>query len=158
MPGKAGKKETLKIIRWSVVPSVFLIDRVLKIWVLQNLGEGAGVPVWKGIFHLTRVNNTGAAFGLWRHSSVFLAAIAALSAAAIVFFLIRGRRPAPAQFYGWSMVAGGALGNLYDRLHYGYVIDFLDFRVWPVFNAADAFICVGVAVILWNALYASRPS
>ena len=162
MPGKTRKEEALtKIFRWTLIPSVFLLDRVLKIWVLHSLKEGQSIPVWEPIFRLTRVNNTGAAFGLWRGAPFFLLLVTVVSVIVILWFLIRGGRGGPkaaVNFYGWSLVAAGALGNLYDRLHFGYVIDFLDFRVWPVFNAADSAICLGVFWILMNTFWKGSPS
>ena len=114
--------------------------------------------MWLGIFHITRVNNTGAAFGLWRHSSALLVGVTVLSVVVILIFLAvgSGRRHA-VNFYGWAMVAGGALGNLYDRVHFGYVVDYLDFHVWPVFNAADTSICLGVFFILMNVMQKHAP-
>ena len=160
LPRETRKEKALtKIFRWALIPSVFLIDRVFKIWVLRYLKEGESLPVGGSLFHITRVNNTGAAFGLWRHASFYLAAAAAVSILIILSYLVRNPRPVRAHFYGWSLVAAGALGNLYDRLHFGYVVDFLDFRVWPVFNVADSAICVGVFLVLWNAFrHASHPA
>ena len=138
-------------LRWAVVPFVFFVDRVSKIWVLSRLREGVSLPVWKGVFHLTGVNNTGAAFGMWKEFPAFPVMITAISAIAIFFYLVRLRKEKPLiYFLGWSLVLGGALGNLYDRIRYGHVIDFLDFRIWPVFNIADACICVGVFCVLWS--------
>jgi signal peptidase II len=112
--------------------------------------EGGGVAVIPGILHLTRVNNTGAAFGLWKNSSLFLTVVSALSVVFIVCYLRRLLResPAPASVYAWALVGGGALGNLYDRVRFGYVIDCIDLRVWPVFNVADSSLCLGVFLIL----------
>jgi signal peptidase II len=112
--------------------------------------EGGGVEILPGILHLTRVNNTGAAFGLWKNASVFLIWVSVLSVLFILFFLHRLlREPAAASSAaGWALVAGGALGNLYDRVRFGYVVDCIDLRVWPVFNIADSSICLGVFMIL----------
>ena len=160
--GKTRKKEEKalsKILRWALIPFVFLVDRIFKIWIVLRLKEGEGFPVWRGVFHVTRVNNTGAAFGLWHDSSLFLTTVTALSVLAILFYLVCDERAGRnnKNFYAWSLVAGGALGNLYDRVLFGYVIDFLDFRAWPVFNVADASICVGVFFILLSVFYASDP-
>ena len=81
---------------------------------------------------MTRVNNTGAAFGMWRNGSSFLIAVTTLSVVAISFYLVghaRSAQKVSINFYGWALVVGGALGNLYDRVHFGYVVDFLDIRV-----------------------------
>ena len=159
LPREAREEKTLKrAAGWILIPSVFILDRLSKIWVLSHLKEGEGFPVLQGIFHITRVNNTGAAFGLWRHSFVPLVAVTALSAAVILIFLAVGSgQRHTMNFYGWAMVAGGALGNLYDRVHYGCVVDYLDLRVWPVFNAADASICLGVFFILVNVIKKHAP-
>ena len=96
-----------------------------------------------GVFHVTLVHNTGAAFGILKNEPKFLIGISVAAVLAIVFFLRR-------RSFSWALIIGGTFGNLYDRLQYGYVIDFLDFRVWPVFNLADASICIGVAWIVWS--------
>ena len=141
-------------LRWIVIPFVFLVDRVFKIWALTHLREGESLPVWKGVFHLTGVNNTGAAFGLWRDFPAFPVVVTAISTAVIFFYLVRYReKKLSIRFLGWSLVLGGSLGNLYDRMDYGHVIDFLDFRIWPVFNVADACICVGVVCVLGSAFH-----
>lgn len=142
-----------RFICWALIPFVFLVDRVFKIWVLLNLKEGEGFPVWAGVFHVTRVNNTGAAFGLWKNAPLLLMWVSALSVIFILVYL-RGHSAANRARYGWALVAGGALGNLCDRVYFGYVVDFIDLGVWPVFNVADSCICAGVFWILlqffWN--------
>ena len=155
LPREAGKEEALKKLHWFLIPSVFFADRLLKIWVLHHLSEAQSVPLWPNVFHLTRVNNTGAAFGLWRGAPAGLAVFSAVSVVLILGYLGRpGARVSQAA--SWALVAGGALGNLYDRVRFGYVVDFLDLRVWPVFNFADACITLGVAWILYK--YASHSS
>ena len=136
-----------RFLSWFIIPFTFVLDRVLKIWVLHSLEEGESIPVWARVFHLTRVDNTGAAFGLWRNAPLFLTVVTAVSVLAIfvhLFGAIRSHRRLSRSFSGWALVVGGALGNLYDRIHFGYVIDFIDLRVWPVFNVADSAICLGV--------------
>ncbi len=163
MPGKARKEEALKKLHWFVIPAVFIADRLLKIWALHSLSESHSVPLWPGVMHLTRVNNTGAAFGLWHDSPMALAVFSAFSVVLISAYLA-GRFGPVSQGAAWALVAGGALGNLYDRVFFGYVIDYLDFRVWPVFNFADVCISCGVAWIVFcfirkpgNKSHASRP-
>lgn len=104
--------------------------------------------MWPGVFHLTLVNNTGAAFGLWKDSGVLLAVFSAVSFLVITAYLFK--RPGRPHAFAWSLIAGGALGNLVDRAAYGHVIDYLDLRVWPVFNFADACICLGVIWIVFR--------
>ncbi len=133
----------------AVVPLAFLLDRASKILVLKQLSTGQTQPVIPGVFHLTRVNNPGAAFGILKNSILFLQCVSWISVIALGIYLFRGfRRGYRSTDLGWALIVGGAAGNLYDRVHFGYVIDFLDFRVWPVFNLADSFISVGVFLIL----------
>ena len=132
---------------------MFLADRVSKRLVLFYIPENSGVAVAPGVFHLTRVNNPGAAFGFFRGAGFFLTFVTAASIALLSgYLLIKWDRMARRQRWGWMLVIGGAFGNLYDRLFYGHVIDFLDFRVWPVFNLADSFVCVGVFLVFWSLL------
>ena len=156
MPGKTGKEETLasRFFSFSTILAVFGLDRLLKIWVVRNFLEGQGISLFGPWVHLTRVSNTGAAFGLWKDSGVFLVCFSAVSFLIVFFYLFK--KPAQPHSFAWALIAGGALGNLVDRLAYGYVIDYLDLRVWPVFNLADASICLGVIWILFR-FTARRP-
>jgi len=121
--------------------------------------EGGGFDAWPGMLHLTRVSNTGAAFGILKESGFLLPLISAVSIVFFVFYLVRKifieRVPVTLSHWAWALVAAGASGNLYDRLRFGYVVDFIDLRVWPVFNIADVSICVGVFFVGLRIL--SRP-
>ncbi len=137
-----------KLSFFLAVSLLFLADQLSKRLILHYLSEESSVAVFPGVFHLTRVNNTGAAFGLFRGAGLFLIGVTAVSAALFSAYALQ--RWEHLRFWhraGWTLVIGGALGNLYDRFTYRYVVDFLDFRVWPVFNLADAFVCTGVGLI-----------
>jgi signal peptidase II len=140
---------------------VFSVDRLTKILALHSLDSVSTVPVWPGVFHLTLVHNTGVAFGLFRNAGWLLTAVSLAAAAAILFFHSRAAAPAGrreiARRLAWAFVAGGALGNAYDRIRFGAVIDFLDFRVWPVFNLADSAIVCGAMFIAASA-FAGKES
>lgn len=143
-----------KALFFASVSALFAVDRVSKSLVLRRLPEGESVPVVPGVFHFTGVRNTGAAFGIFRGEAALLVGVTAVSAALIsLYVLLQHDSIGRLQRWGWSLVVGGALGNLCDRVLYGHVIDFLDFRVWPVFNLADIFVCTGVGLIflgLWK--------
>lgn len=131
---------------------IVIIDQLTKFLVTTNMAEGVGIPIIEGVFHLTFILNPGAAFGILESSRWFFVATAVLVLA--VFFYYRRalmREPKPVQL-GVALFAGGALGNLIDRIRIGLVIDFFDFRVWPIFNVADIAICVGVGLILWSTI------
>ncbi len=159
MPGKAGKKE--KVALFFIVPFIFVVDRLLKNQVLERLPDGHSVPVIKGVFHLTRVHNTGAAFGLMRGYAEFLVFVAVASILLLGVYVwrrfVRQQAISTLTAVALLLVVAGALGNLYDRLVYGYVIDFLDFRVWPVFNPADVSISCGL-ILLACILFSSKSA
>ena len=127
-----------------LAPLVFVADRLSKFVVIGRLAEGESIPL-TFFFHLTRVSNTGAAFGLLRDSRILLVGTSALC---VVFLCVMiARKQSGLSLAASALILGGALGNLYDRLAYGYVVDFLDFRVWPVFNIADSAISIGIGLI-----------
>ena len=121
---------------------------------------GATIPLLP-FLHLTYVQNTGAAFGLLRGAGPLLILISL----AVIVTLMRSLRqeapqaqdlPARCQRYGMILILGGALGNLIDRIRLGYVVDFVDLRVWPVFNLADSAITIGIALLVWGMLQSAR--
>lgn len=136
-----------------IITLVLIIDRLSKWWVLSALTEGQSLPV-SFFFHLTRVHNTGIAFGFFKDFRVPLIGISLICVIVFAAMLWRRRNvPLPnLTDLALSLIIGGALGNLADRLVYGYVLDFIDFRIWPVFNAADASISIGVGLALLQIL------
>lgn len=134
-----------------------LADRSSKIIVMSNMYQGDSIPLVLGIFHLTYVRNPGAAFGMLAHRTYILVLVALLVVAGIIYFY---RKLGEARGYvptALGLVAGGALGNLADRVIYGEVIDFIDFQVWPVFNLADTAIVVGAAFLIFYVWRSGDP-
>lgn len=131
---------------------VVLLDRITKLFITHTMTVGMSFPVIPGVVSCTYVLNPGAAFGLLEYQRVFFVVITL--AAAVAIFLLRDhiRREGPRARRGTGLFLGGALGNLIDRIATGYVIDFVDFHFWPVFNVADIFICAGVGLIVWSML------
>src|SRR6201995_2824761 len=136
---------------------ILLCDRMTKLLVLQKLTLQDVVDVIPGIFRLTHVQNQGAAFGLfaespaeWRVAMLVMFSLAAL--AVVSALLWKNGNAMNATAISLSMVFGGALGNLWDRVMSGRVIDFLDFYVgshhWPAFNIADSAIVIGALLLL----------
>lgn len=148
----------------AITAVVFAIDRLTKLWIYTSFQENETMAVFPGKFHITFVKNTGAAFGMFReHGSILIT----ISIAFILFFtayVVRNLFFHPTHFSGetehsitvlefaWPLVIGGALGNLHDRIFLGYVIDFIDFRVWPVFNFADIFIFGGFILMFFASM------
>ncbi len=135
------------------------LDLVTKALASRFLTLGHPVPVLGEVVRMTLVHNTGAAFGLFPGSR--LAFIAFSAAAMIVILILYFRLPAQqtSQLVALGALVGGALGNLHDRVRYGWVIDFIEIGVgryhWPVFNVADMAVTGGVALLLWGV--ARRP-
>ena len=107
------------------------------------------MDIVNNIFSITLVHNTGAAFGIFRDQAAFFVIISGLAIASILTYIIRsGTKSSFLRNIALSLVLGGAVGNLIDRLRFGYVIDFLDFKVWPVFNIADSAITIGAFLLI----------
>lgn len=124
------------------------LDQLTKFISTRHLFVNQSYPVIKNVFHLTLVHNRGAAFGVLKNQVPFFIA-ASVFAVALIFFTLKDSRGKKLFRASLGLILAGALGNLVDRLFFGYVIDFLDFRVWPVFNIADSAITVGAALLGW---------
>lgn len=119
------------------------------------LAQGSTTPVIENIFHITLVHNTGVAFGMFKNSPEVFTGFAFLAAVIISTLLIWKKQALSAfEKVSLSFILGGTLGNLIDRVRLGFVIDFIDLRVWPVFNVADSFITIG-AVMLGASIFIS---
>ncbi len=121
----------------------------MKARIAVAIPAGASVPVLPGILSLTHVQNRGAAFGLLAGASPLITILAALTLVLILSYN-RGRQfsSSRAASAGVACMAGGAIGNLVDRVRFGYVIDYLDVHVWPVFNLADVAIVIGAGLVI----------
>ncbi|MBN2452783.1 MAG: signal peptidase II [Candidatus Omnitrophica bacterium] len=135
---------------------IFAADRLSKYLAAANLDPGESVRVISGIFHITLVLNNGAAFGIFKSGAGFFIVFSIAAIALMMFFIMRSHTMDVITATAFAFILGGASGNLVDRLKFGYVIDFLDFRVWPVFNIADSAITIGV-ILLALAMFLKRP-
>ncbi len=159
------------------------LDQLTKLFINKNLSLNQSLPILKGIFHLTLVHNRGAAFGLLRNQTVLLI-VSSLFAITLIYFNLKksgrdkkiafgdnskrfsvvGKVPYTFPHHkknslyklSLNLILAGALGNLIDRLCFGYVIDFLDLRIWPVFNVADSAITIGAILLGWSLLKESK--
>ncbi|MCC5911957.1 MAG: signal peptidase II [Clostridiaceae bacterium] len=128
---------------------VLLMDQLTKLWASTYLQLQGSIPILENIFHLTYVENRGAAFGVLHGQRWFFILITiAIVGFILIYFSLNKNYPKP-MMIGLSLIVAGALGNLIDRVVYGYVVDFFDFRVWPVFNIADMAIVVGQILVAY---------
>ncbi|MBO7605450.1 MAG: signal peptidase II [Elusimicrobiaceae bacterium] len=134
-----------------VIASILLLDIITKFLTLKFLLPKGSIDIFP-FFSLTYVENTGSAFGLFQNANLFLIIVSLL----VLFLMFKWRKdilPLGALAkYGYLMIFAGALGNIFDRITLGYVVDFLDFHFWPVFNIADSAICIGAGFIAFAIL------
>jgi len=139
---------------------IVVADQFSKAWIRANLPEGRSL-FETGFLRITHVHNTGAAFGLFPDQSFALIIVALIGITAILAYVLVIYRyfPLPDGMLGklaLGLVFGGTLGNLIDRLRFGYVIDFIDFGFWPAFNIADSAVTVGVIIFAYSLLRLAR--
>ena len=133
--------------------SVLILDQLTKFFIHQNLGLGQSIPLIRNILHFTYVTNTGSAFSLLKgHNLIFIL----FSLVVIAFIWYYAKEIKENEKYlqiAVGLLLGGTLGNLTDRLVHGFVVDFIDFRIWPVFNVADSVVTISVIfliIFLWK--------
>jgi len=144
-----------KLAAFALAGCVIGVDRLLKSWVTAELAPGDLRPLLDGVLRLTRVHNTGGAFGIFPGGGeVFIAVSLAVSAGLAVYILVSARGIWP--LLGAGLTLGGALGNAIDRLAQGYVVDYLEVRGFSVLNLADAAVTVGVAILLLCTIIGGR--
>lgn len=129
---------------------VFIIDQLVKHLVVSTMHLGQSLPVIKGIFHITYVLNPGAAFGMLEHQRWFFILVALAAVLLGAAFYKKLQQESLLMRSGAGLLLGGAVGNLADRIQSGLVVDFLDFRIWPVFNIADIAICAGAGILIFD--------
>lgn len=126
---------------------MIVLDQVVKYWALTSLQAQHTIPLIENVFHLTYVENRGAAFSLLAQFDSRWIFVALAVIITIVIFIVLRIDYIQTALGRWSLVlvAAGALGNAIDRVIHGFVVDLFDFRLihFPVFNVADIFICVG---------------
>jgi len=131
-----------------------LLDQTSKIAIVKKLYQNESIPIISNVFHITLVYNSGSAFGFFRNQNWILIYISVFAIIFLLFLFVR-RPKFKSYFYlhTWHfallLILCGATGNLIDRIRLGYIVDFLDFRIWPVFNFADVMITGGVFFLLF---------
>jgi signal peptidase II len=155
MPVRGGKEKTQGLIRslfLLLAGWVVLLDQLTKALAVAYLPPETSRPVFPNVFHLTLVENQGIAFGLFQGYEELLFVLITASIAVLILIGLRSDDLRVRIQMAYGLILGGAIGNWIDRLRVGAVIDFLDFRIWPVFNLADTAITVGVGLFLLDLL------
>ncbi len=149
--------------RWlSLSALVILLDQLSKLWISSHFIYGEGRDITR-FFNLVLAHNQGAAFSFLNNAGGWqrwMFSVIAVVASVWIIWLLRKHIEQKLFCFGLAMILGGALGNLIDRVSYGYVVDFLDFY-WnayhfPAFNLADSAITCGAALLLWDS-FVDKP-
>jgi signal peptidase II len=146
----------------SIIGIVLVLDQITKYLIQTHVRLNDSITVVPGFFNITHVRNRGAAFGIlstlpefWR--SAFFITVTLVAVAAISVLIIKTHERL--LVYAFSLIAGGAIGNVVDRIRYGEVVDFIQWYVksyyWPSFNVADSAITIGVVLLAFEMLFAT---
>lgn len=142
--------------------AIVILDQVSKQWVTAGFSLGESLPVMPGLFSLTYVRNTGAAWGILGGMNGLLVALSVVVLVILVFFRRGILTDSLVHRFALALMIGGIVGNLLDRLRLQYVVDFFDFywgiHHFPAFNVADSAICVGVGLYMITALFPPKAS
>lgn len=132
---------------------LLVLDQAVKSYISATMVLGESIPVIPGVFHFTYILNPGAAFGMLENQRWFFIFAGILIIVTFLYYYPRLRRQVAWFHYGCVALLAGAVGNLIDRIQNGLVVDYLDFRIWPVFNIADIAIVLGVASMIYALMY-----
>lgn len=141
---------------WILFIGLLVLDQLSKHLVTTLMHLGQSIPVVPGVFHLTYILNPGAAFGILADARWFFVATAFVMVAFFARYYGWLKEQRPALRYGCAAMLAGAIGNMIDRIQSGFVVDFFDFRIWPVFNIADVAIVLGVASMVYGIFHEHR--
>ncbi|BDF58148.1 lipoprotein signal peptidase [Christensenellaceae bacterium] len=134
-----------------LIAAIIAGDQIVKIIVASTMAVGQSFPFIPGFVNITYVQNTGAAFSLFSSATWILAILSGVMAVIVIYILFKYKKRLDSKLFNLAMafIAGGAIGNLIDRVAHGYVIDMLefDFVNFAIFNVADSFVCVGAVML-----------
>ncbi len=139
-----------------IVSAIYVLDQCSKLFIVRTMELHQSLPVINNVFHITHVHNYGAAFGILAHRTEFFIMVALLVVLLILAYLKYLPEGHHLLRIALALQLGGALGNLSDRVRLGFVVDFFDFRVFPVFNIADMAIVIGVGFVVFDLARAPR--
>lgn len=138
----------MKNNRYYWIAGIILLDQIVKLIVRSSMYIGQSIPVIKDIFHITYVQNRGAAFNMLDGKSLVLILVPAIAIAIGVWYMEKHLEEHWTLLVSLVLVIAGGIGNLIDRCFMGFVTDMFDFRIWPVFNIADIAVCVGAGLLI----------
>lgn len=134
------------------------LDQLTKWLAVTYLKGGDSFPLWEGVLHFTYVENTGAAFGIFKDQRWLFMVVSSVAIVLLIGYYFLGRPHDRLMTVALACVTGGGIGNMIDRILLGYVVDFIDFTLidFAVFNIADSFVCIGVGLMFLSLLHSAR--
>ncbi len=129
------------------------LDQLVKYLVRSQMTMGQSIPIISGIFHLTYIENPGAAFGILANQRLLFLLLTAVITGIMFYLYLHLKNKNSLAAFSFGLVISGALGNFIDRFFRGTVTDFFDFQIWPIFNIADICICVGLALLCYLLIF-----
>jgi len=140
---------------------IVMLDQVTKAIIVYSMRMGASLDILGSVVRLTRTQNSGAAFGLFKDGRIAFIIVSAAASIAIILFRREIARMRQWERASFGLILGGAVGNLIDRIRVGSVVDFLDIGIdslrWPAFNAADSAITIGVTILAFHLIFLAHP-
>ena len=147
-----------RIMLFSMI--IFIIDQIVKLFVGFSLELNTSITVFNNFFYISNVHNYGAAFSVLYGNRIFLVIVSVVTLVLVYYFLLKNKKFDWFNIILYSLLIGGILGNLFDRIIYGYVIDYLDFYIFgynfPIFNIADICIVISVILIIIDTLWGGK--
>ncbi len=147
--------------------AIVLLDQMTKAWIQKTMLLHQSIPVIPDLFNLTYIRNPGAAFGLFASGggslrSAFFIAVSVIALVVLSLLYTKAPRETWLLRFSLSLVMGGAIGNLMDRIRLGEVVDFLDFYLgsyhWPAFNVADSCITIGIGLLIFHTVVSRKTA
>ncbi len=141
------------ILVYSTIFAIIVLDQLTKYLIKTKMYLYQSIPIIKNVFHITYTTNAGAGFGILQHYRWFFILFTVIFLGLVYYtYLTHTRKNKQEPYFNIfiGLLVGGALGNFIDRLRFGFVVDFLDFRIWPTFNLADSAITIAaIGLIIW---------
>jgi signal peptidase II len=136
---------------------IVVLDQIIKAIVVHSMQMGSSINILGSVVRLTRTQNSGAAFGLFKDGRVAFIIVSAVASLAIILLRREIAKMRSREQMSFGLILGGAVGNLVDRVRVGAVVDFLDIGVgsarWPAFNVADSAITIGVSILAFYLIF-----
>jgi signal peptidase II len=135
-----------------IVASIIIIDQITKYIVLKLLKPVINVKLFPFLY-LTYTENTGAGFSILQNQKILLIILSILIIGFLIYYYKKFKKN---EQFPIQLILGGAIGNLIDRISHGFVIDFINIRIWPIFNVADSAISIGIILLLYNNFFKNK--